>query len=105
MNNIDPFIISIIYESVITIPGVVALSNYHSNNPENLKTKEISKAIEFTINHDKIPHFRLHVILLNGVNILDVMREIQIRVKYELEKNLKESNNHIVTVAVDDLML
>lgn len=54
---------------------------------------------------DDIYQFKIHVVLLSGVNILDVMTEIQIRIKYELEKNVKNFINHTVTVAVDDLML
>ncbi|AJM72015.1 Asp23/Gls24 family envelope stress response protein [Mycoplasma yeatsii] len=104
MNNIDPFIIKTIYDSVITIPGVVALANYTSNSSDDLITNDISKAIEIEMKDD-IYQFKIHVVLLNGVNILDVMTEIQIRIKYELEKNVKNFLNHTVTVAVDDLML
>ncbi|WFQ94365.1 Asp23/Gls24 family envelope stress response protein [Mycoplasma feriruminatoris] len=103
MSNIDEFVVQTIREAVITVPGVIGLANFSTNNKNDLSTNDIYKAIEFVIDKN-IQHFKIHVILLYGVNILDVLKEIQIRIKYELEKNFKNNIEHKVDVIVEDLI-
>ncbi|UKS54134.1 Asp23/Gls24 family envelope stress response protein [Mycoplasma feriruminatoris] len=103
MSNIDEFVVQTIREAVITVPGVIGLANFSTNNKNDLSTNDIHKAIEFVIDKN-IQHFKIHVILLYGVNILDVLKEIQIRIKYELEKNFKNNIEHKVDVIVEDLI-
>lgn len=103
MSTIDEFVIQTIREAVITVPGVVGLANFSTNNKKDLSTNDIHKAIEFVIDKN-IQHFKIHVILLYGVNILDILKEIQIRIKYELEKNFKNNIEHKVDVIVEDLI-
>ncbi|KAF5295767.1 hypothetical protein FQA39_LY12940 [Lamprigera yunnana] len=88
----DKSIIKIIKDAVITVPGVAAFANYTNEDKNDLTTSDIENAIEFT-NTDDITRFKIHVILLQGVNIKDITKEIQIRVKYELEKYQKNTPN------------
>ncbi|ABC01373.1 conserved hypothetical protein [Mycoplasma capricolum subsp. capricolum ATCC 27343] len=104
VGNIDGFVVQTIREAVVTVPGVVGLANFSSKDKNDLSTNDIHKAIEFVIDKN-IQHFKIHVILLYGVNILDILKEIQIRVKYELEKNFKNNIEHKVDVIVEDLLL
>ncbi|WP_031542040.1 Asp23/Gls24 family envelope stress response protein [Mesoplasma photuris] len=103
MNTIDKSIIKVIKDAVVTVPGVASFADYNAEDYSELPTKEIDNAIEFT-NTDNVTLFRIHVILINGVNIKDVINEIQIRVKYELEKISKFTVKYMVDVAVADLM-
>ncbi|QVK06404.1 Asp23/Gls24 family envelope stress response protein [Mycoplasma mycoides] len=103
MSTIDEFVVQTIREAVITVPGVVGLANFSANNKKDLSTNDIHKAIEFVIDKNT-QHFKIHVILLYGVNILDILKEIQIRIKYELEKNFKNNIEHKVDVIVEDLI-
>ncbi|WP_026389147.1 Asp23/Gls24 family envelope stress response protein [[Acholeplasma] multilocale] len=103
MNNFDKSVIKVIKDAVVTVPGVMSFANFNADTREELATKDIDNAIEFT-NTDNVTRFRIHVILISGVNIKDVIKEIQIRVKYELEKISKFTVKYMVDVAVDDLM-
>ncbi|ASZ08984.1 Asp23/Gls24 family envelope stress response protein [Mesoplasma chauliocola] len=102
MNTIDKSVIKVIKDAIVTVPGVVSFSNFNADSLEELATSDINNAIEFT-NTDNITRFRIHVIILSGVNIKDVIKEIQIRVKYELEKISKFTMKYMVDVVVDDL--
>ncbi|WP_434343215.1 Asp23/Gls24 family envelope stress response protein [Mycoplasma sp. 06067-C1-B144P-99-0482-3] len=104
MGNIDQFVVQTIKEAVVTVPGVVGLANFSSKDKNDLSTNDIHKAIEFVIDKN-IQHFKIHVILLYGVNILDVLKKIQIRIKYELEKKLKNNIKHKIDIIVEDLLL
>jgi len=99
VDNFDKEVIKVIKDAVVTVPGVISFANYHTHGEE---TKSIDKAVELT-STDNIARYRIHVILLNGVNVKDVISEIQIRVKYELEKNTKFTIKHQVDVVVDKL--
>ncbi|WP_027063071.1 Asp23/Gls24 family envelope stress response protein [Mesoplasma seiffertii] len=103
MNNIDKSVIKVIKDAVVTVPGVASFANYNAENTSELPSRDIDNAIEFT-NTDNVTRFRIHVVLIQGVNIRDVMNEIQIRVKYELEKISKFTVKYMVDVAIDDLM-
>ncbi|PPE04307.1 Asp23/Gls24 family envelope stress response protein [Williamsoniiplasma lucivorax] len=104
MNNIDKNVIKVIKDAIVTVPGVISFANFNATNNDNISTLEIDNAVEF-INTDNLTRFRIHVILISGVNIKDVMNEIQIRVKYELEKTTKFTIKYMVDVAVDDLVV
>lgn len=104
MNNIDKIAIKIVQDAIMTVPGVRSFANYQVEDKSEIATNDIFSAIEYT-NTDNMTRFRIHVILITGVNIKDVINEIQIRVKYELEKMSKFTIKYIVDVAVDDLML
>jgi len=99
VDNVDKDVIKVIKDAVVTVPGVVSFANYSVNGEE---TKFIDKAVELT-STDNVSRYRIHVILLNGVNIRDVISEVQIRVKYELEKNTKFIAKYQVDVVVDKL--
>lgn len=102
MTNIDNSVMKVIKDAIVTVPGVVSFSNFNADSREELPTSNIEDAIEFT-NTDNITRFRIHVIILSGVNIKDVLKEIQIRVKYELEKMSKFTIKYMVDIVVDDL--
>ncbi|ATZ18605.1 hypothetical protein ESOMN_v1c02210 [Williamsoniiplasma somnilux] len=104
MNNIDKNVIKVIKDAIVTVPGVASFANFQTEDINELATRDIDNAVEYT-NTDNITRFRIHVILIGGVNIKDVINEIQIRVKYELEKVSKFTVKYMVDVAVDDLML
>lgn len=105
MDNIDKTLINVIKEAVVTVPGVSSFANYNAESPRHLSTLEIDDAVEFTKDTENLTRFRIHVILLGGVNIKDVVNEVQIRVKYELEKKAKFSKKFLVDVVIDDIML
>ncbi|AXK51344.1 Asp23/Gls24 family envelope stress response protein [Spiroplasma alleghenense] len=94
--------LKVINEAVITIPGLMSFAEVNKESGLVLATKEIDKAIEVSIT-EKIHRLKIHIILLNGVNIKDVATEVQIRVKYELEKLSNFTNSYYVDVVVDAL--
>ncbi|AOG60719.1 hypothetical protein SHELI_v1c07700 [Spiroplasma helicoides] len=99
---IDEAIYDVIKNAIVTVPGVASFANFYANSQDQLKTDDITKAVELTSN-DNTNRVKVHVILINGVNIKDVINEVQIRVKYELEKQGQFLRNYVVDVAVDDL--
>ncbi|WP_100609813.1 Asp23/Gls24 family envelope stress response protein [Entomoplasma freundtii] len=104
MKNIDKSIIKVIKEAVITVPGVSSFANYNPDDNHKLATANIDNAVEF-MTTDDFTRFRIHVILISGVNIKDVINEVQIRVKYELEKMSNFAAKYLVDVVVDDMLL
>ncbi|WP_339020576.1 Asp23/Gls24 family envelope stress response protein [Spiroplasma endosymbiont of Atherix ibis] len=97
-------ILDSISNAVVTVPGVASFANFTAKLESELKTVDISKAVEIkTV--DTTNRVKVHIILINGVNISDVVKEVQIRVKYELEKLSQFVRNYIVDVAVDDLIV
>ncbi|QHX36916.1 Asp23/Gls24 family envelope stress response protein [Spiroplasma sp. BIUS-1] len=101
---IDKVILDSISDAVVTVPGVASFANFAAKSASELKTEDISKAVELT-SADITDRVKVHIILINGVNIRDVVKEVQIRVKYELEKLSQFVRNYIVDVAVDDLIV
>lgn len=91
-----------IKDAVTTVPGVKSLANYQAVG--DLKTADIKQAVEIT-SAGVINKVRVHVILMNGFNIRDVVNEVQIRVKYELEKLKQFTMTYIVDVIVEDLQM
>ncbi|AGR42387.1 Asp23/Gls24 family envelope stress response protein [Spiroplasma diminutum] len=101
---IDKIILDSISNAVVTVPGVVSFANFAAKTEAEIKTEDISKAVELTT-ADNTDRVKVHIVLINGVNIRDVVNEVQIRVKYELEKVSQFVRNYIVDVAVDDLIV
>lgn len=101
---IDKAILESISNAVVTVPGVASFANFAAKTESELKTEDISKAVELT-SADITDRVKVHIILINGVNIRDVVKEVQIRVKYELEKLSQFVRNYIVDVTVDDLIV
>jgi len=99
VNNFDNEVIKVIKDAVVTVPGVIAFADYTANGEP---TNSVDKAVEKS-STDNVSRYRIHVILLNGVNIKDVTSEIQIRMKYELEKMTKFTVKYQVDVVVDQL--
>lgn len=97
-------IYSAVESAVMTVPGVISFANYMAIRENDIQTDDITKAIE-TNESEKLSKYKVHIVLLYGVNIRDVVTEVQIRVKYELEKLSKFTKVYIVDVAVDDLVL
>jgi len=91
-----------IKDAVVTVPGVVSFANYSAKSHLDIRTNDINKAVEMSMT-DNVYRTKIHIILINGVNIRDVVNEVQIRVKYELEKLSQFVRNYIVDIAVDDL--
>ncbi|AHI54057.1 hypothetical protein SSABA_v1c06550 [Spiroplasma sabaudiense Ar-1343] len=103
MNNLmNEGTLKVIREAVITIPGLMSFAEVDKESGVVNATTSIDKAIEISIT-EKIHRLKIHIILMNGVNIKDVVTEVQIRVKYELEKLSNFTNSYYVDVAVDDL--
>lgn len=102
INNKEIF--DTIKEAIITVPGVISFANYLAKSESDIRTTDISRSIEISPLEQGF-RYKIHIILMYGVNIRDVVTEVQIRVKYELEKLSKFTCNYIVDVAVDDLAL
>ncbi|ALD66740.1 Asp23/Gls24 family envelope stress response protein [Spiroplasma cantharicola] len=101
---INKAILDSISNAVVTVPGVASFANYAAKSESELKTEDIAKAVEM-VSTDTMDRVKVHIILINGVNIRDVVSEVQIRVKYELEKLSQFVRNYIVDIAVDDLIV
>ncbi|AGR41519.1 Asp23/Gls24 family envelope stress response protein [Spiroplasma taiwanense] len=101
---IEQKLLDVIKNSVVTVPGVISFANFTAKTKEELKTEDISKAVE-VVDLDTTFKVKIHIILINGVNIRDVVNEVQTRVKYELEKESNFMQNCIVDIAVDDLIV
>ncbi|AHI53190.1 Asp23/Gls24 family envelope stress response protein [Spiroplasma culicicola] len=91
-----------INNAVVTVPGVISFANCSAKSEAEIKTSDITRAVE-VLSTDVTSRVKVHIILINGVNIRDVVNEVQIRVKYELEKIEQFVRNYIVDIAVDDL--
>ncbi|ARU91223.1 hypothetical protein SCLARK_00541 [Spiroplasma clarkii] len=100
----DTITYNAINNAVTTVPGVKSLANYESQDIWDLETKDIAKAVEI-VSSGSIHRVKVHVILMNGFNIRDVVNEVQIRVKYELEKLKQFTMSYSVDVVVDDLQM
>jgi len=92
----------IIKNAVITIPGVKSLANYQYKDSDNFTTDDIQKAVEI-ISTGSVNKVKVYVVLANGFNIKEVANEIQIRVKYELEKQHQFNSLYTVDVVVENL--
>lgn len=104
VKDIDKSVIKVIKEAVITVPGVSSFANYNPDDHGKIATANIDNAVEF-MSANNFTRFRIHIILINGVNIKDVVNEVQIRVKYELEKMSNFTAKYFVDVVVDDVLL
>ncbi|ASP27957.1 hypothetical protein SCORR_v1c01820 [Spiroplasma corruscae] len=94
-------IIDTIKNTIYTIPGIASFANYLIDSYD-VVTDDVTKAVEISI-FENIYKVKLHLVLFNGVNIKDVLSEVQSRLKYELEKKYNFKNNFIIDVVVDDL--
>lgn len=101
MTEMSKEIIKTIKNAVVSVPGVASFSNYKAKTLDEKFTTEIANALEIT-NTDDLSLFKIHIILVLGINVVDVMNEIQIRVRYELQKNSNFKNKYLVDVIVDD---
>ncbi|QGS52232.1 Asp23/Gls24 family envelope stress response protein [Spiroplasma tabanidicola] len=98
----DISIYDVINDIVVTVPGVISFANSKAKSEEEILTKDITRAIELSSSLE-FERVKIHVVLINGISIRDVLSEIQTRVKYELEKASKFMRNYIVDVVVDDI--
>ncbi|AKU79432.1 hypothetical protein [Spiroplasma turonicum] len=94
-------IIDTIKNTIYTIPGISSLANYTVDSYD-ISTDDVLKAVEIS-KFENIYKVKLHLVLINGVNIKDVLIEAQSRLKYELERNYSFKVNFIIDVVVDDL--
>ncbi|WP_338970319.1 Asp23/Gls24 family envelope stress response protein [Spiroplasma endosymbiont of Labia minor] len=103
-NKITQKVYDSIREAVVTVPGVISFVEFNKdeNSVEVVKTTDTYKAIEVAYT-DGMYRIRIHVMLIVGVNIPDVLIEIQVRVKYELERQSGFSENYLVDVVIDKL--
>lgn len=92
----------IIKNAIMTIPGVKSLANYHYKDSDDFTTDDIQKAVEI-ISTGSMNKVKVYVVLANGFNIREVASEIQIRVKYELEKQHQFNSSYTVDVVVENL--
>ncbi|UZQ30115.1 MAG: Asp23/Gls24 family envelope stress response protein [Spiroplasma phoeniceum] len=106
-------IADLIHAAVITIPGIAWFAKVDDteNNEDNVTMllKNYSQSIKLRqdgLNYIYI-YIYIFIIFLEGVNIKDIAREIQIRIKYELEKLDIYSNNIMiyVNVNIQDLLI
>ncbi|AHF61332.1 hypothetical protein P344_05690 [Spiroplasma mirum ATCC 29335] len=101
-------IADIAYASVITVPGVAGFAKIgdFSSEKENVTilTKNYSESITLK-QYGKDYVIKIYLILLEEVNIRDVSQEVQIRIKYELEKLDIFPGNFTVNVNVLDLLI
>ncbi|AKX33851.1 hypothetical protein SLITO_v1c01860 [Spiroplasma litorale] len=94
-------IIETIKNTIYTIPGISSFANYLIDSYD-ISTDDVSNAVEIS-KFESIYKIKLHLVLFNGVNIKDVLTEVQSRLKYELERVHEFKQNFIVDVIVDDL--
>ncbi|QBQ08015.1 Asp23/Gls24 family envelope stress response protein [Spiroplasma gladiatoris] len=99
---VDQLIFDVIKDIIVTVPGVISFANSSAKLDQDIKTNDISQAVEISSAAEVI-RIKIHIILINGVNIREVVSEIQTRVKYELEKQNQFVRNYMVDVAIDDL--
>ena|SRR5699024_7552652 len=94
----------LIAEIVEAVPGVISFANYKSKSADSIKTDNIENAIEVQLS-DKNYKFKIHVVLMNGINIKEVLVEVQNRVSDGLEKLLGQTNSFIIDVVADNLVV
>ncbi|WP_424526286.1 Asp23/Gls24 family envelope stress response protein [Spiroplasma endosymbiont of Glossina fuscipes fuscipes] len=100
----------LVYAAVITVPGVAgfAKADEAENSEENVTMllKDYSQSIKLRQDGRNF-YIDIFLILLEGVNIKDIAWEIQIRIKYELEKMDVCSNDVMiyVNVNIQDLLI
>jgi len=103
-------IADLVHAAVITVPGVAGFAKVDDteNNEDNVITllKDYSQSIKLRQDGRNF-YIEIFIILLEGVNIKDIAREIQIRIKYELEKLDIYSNDIMiyVNVNIQDLLI
>ncbi|KAJ3615996.1 hypothetical protein Zmor_012124 [Zophobas morio] len=94
----------VIEEAVEAVPGVVSFANFKAKSHDSIKTDRLDNAIEVQ-SSDKNYKFKIHVALMNGINIKEVLEEIQNRVSDGLEKLGGQNQSYIIDVVVDDLVV
>lgn len=93
----------IINSSIVTVPGVAGFSDANSNGQILEQQDDFAKAVRIE-EEDNLYILSLFLVFLEGINIKDVAKEVQIRVKYELEKHDYFNSEFIVKVYVKDLL-
>ncbi|WP_342268707.1 hypothetical protein [Spiroplasma endosymbiont of Aspidapion aeneum] len=99
----DEKILTIIKNTVYLIPGVKGFADYKATPKDELSTKDVVRSVEFNVKNDN-NHLMIHLILLNGFNMKNVLREVQYRIKFELEKASEYTRSYIVDLVVDDII-
>lgn len=105
-----PEIADLVHAAVITVPGVAGFTNADpaEKSEENVTMlqKDYSQSIKLRQDSRNF-YIDIFLILLEGVNIKDIAREIQIRIKYELEKLDVYSKDIMiyVNINIQDLLI
>jgi uncharacterized alkaline shock family protein YloU len=94
----------VIKQAVEAVPGVVSFVNYKAKTRDGLRTNVLSNAIEVQ-SSDLNYKFKIHVSLMNGINIKEVLEEIQNRVNDSLSKLAGLDSAFIIDVVVDELVV
>lgn len=103
-------IADLIHSAIITVPGVAGFAKVDNteNNEKNviMSLKDYSQSIKLRQDGCNF-YIDIFIILLEVVNIKDIAREIQIRIKYELEKLNIYSKDIIiyVNINIQDLLI
>ncbi|MBH8622654.1 Asp23/Gls24 family envelope stress response protein [Spiroplasma poulsonii] len=103
-------IAALVHAAVTTVPGVAgfAKANEAESSEENVTMllKDYSQSIKLRQDGRNF-YIDIFLILLEGVNIKDIAREIQIRIKYELERLDVYSKDILiyVNVNIQDLLI
>ncbi len=108
--NVDK-IADLVHAAVITVPGVAGFTKVDDDTENNeynviMLLKDYSQSIKLRQDGRNF-YIEIFIILLEGVNIKDIAREIQIRIKYELEKLDIYSNDIMiyVNINIQDLLI
>ncbi|AGM25344.1 Asp23/Gls24 family envelope stress response protein [Spiroplasma chrysopicola] len=101
-------IANIVYSAVITVPGVAGFARLSEDDSDEesatLLITDYSQSIKLKQVEGKYV-IDIFLILLEGSNIRDVSQEVQIRIKYELEKLDSFPTDFIVNVHIQDLLV
>lgn len=96
--------LKIIKESTVSVPGVVGFANYKSNKLNEMQTDDVSKAVE-VFSEEKINKFIIHIILMPGVVVKDILSELQIRISNAFYNLGNYSKTFIVNVIAEKLVV
>lgn len=102
--NIDK--VSQIIKQVVSItPGVIAFAYRESKDSGNAIAllQDITPAIEIKKIKTNIYEIKIHIIASIFTSIIQVLQEVQNRVKYELENQLDFENEFKIDICIVDL--
>ena len=94
-----------IFPAVMSVPGVAGFIDNHNTQPQtqDLAHTKLWWDVEVDENDENI-NININVVLIKDINVKEVCEEVQIRTRYEIDKNFNISKPYFVNIVVRDVL-